>query len=96
MKKKKECVGHVQKRGGCRFGNLKKKEKGLGGKGKLTNAIINKLQNYYGSAILQNEDNLEGMQDAVKANLFYVASSKDNNYHFSHCPQGKDSWCAYK
>ena len=27
---------------------LKRKEKGLGGKGKLTDRIIEKLQNYYG------------------------------------------------
>ena len=57
---------------------MKKKEKGLAGKGKLTNAIIDKLQNYYGIAIRQNKDNSAGMQAAVKATLFHVASSKDN------------------
>ena len=30
--KKWECVGHVQKRVGCRLWNLKKNKKGLGGK----------------------------------------------------------------
>ena len=30
---KMEFVGHVQKRVGCRLRNLKKKEKGFGGKG---------------------------------------------------------------
>lgn len=38
--KKLECVGHVQKIVGCRLRNLKKREKGLGGKGKLTNNMI--------------------------------------------------------
>ena len=35
-----ECVGHVQKRVGCCLRNLKKQEKGIGGKGKLTNNMI--------------------------------------------------------
>lgn len=33
---KKECIDHVQKRMGTRLRNLKKKVKGLDGKGKLT------------------------------------------------------------
>ena len=92
--KKLECVGHVQKRVGCRLRNLKKKEKGLGGKGKLTDRIIiDKLQNYYGIAIKSNENNLKAMQAATRATLFHVASSKENNLHYSHCPTGSDSWC---
>ena len=43
---KLECVGHVKKRVGSRLRTLKKKEKGLGGKGKLTKKKIDKLQNY--------------------------------------------------
>ena len=89
--KKKEGVGHVQKRVGCRLRNLKKKEKGIGRKGKLSNIIIDKLQNYYGIAIRQNKDNVTGMQVAVKAAHIHVALSKDNNHHF---PPGKDIWCA--
>ena len=48
---KKECVGHVQKRVGTNLRNLKKEHKRIGGKGKLTNSAIDKLQNYYGIAI---------------------------------------------
>ena len=51
---KLECVGHVQKRVGSRLLNLKIYIKGLGGNGKLTNAAIDKLQNYYGMSIRQN------------------------------------------
>ena len=40
----KEYVKHVQKRVGCCLWNLKEKEKACSGKGKLTNAIIDKLQ----------------------------------------------------
>jgi len=33
-----------------------------------------------------------GIQKAVRATLFYVASSKNQNYHIAYCPVGKDSW----
>ena len=42
---KKECVGHVQKRVGTRLRKLKKEVKGL--KGKLTEKVIDRLQNFY-------------------------------------------------
>ena len=45
---KLECISHVQKRVGNRLRNLQKNVKGLGGRGRLTNNIIDKLQNYYG------------------------------------------------
>lgn len=35
----------------CRLKNENEQEKRLGGKGKLTNTIIEGLQNYYGIAI---------------------------------------------
>ena len=79
---------------GTRLRNLKKKVKGLGGKGKLTNATIDRLQNYYGIAIRQNVGNLEGMTKAVHATLFHVASSSTKNYNV-HCPIGKFSWCRF-
>ena len=92
---KLECVGHVQKRVGSRLRNLKKTIKGLGGKGKLTNVTIDRLQNYYGIAVRQNVNDLEGMKKAILAKLFHVASSAENNWH-AHCPDGINSWCRYK
>ena len=74
---------------------FKKKEKGLGGKGKLTDCIIDKLQNYYGIAIRSNKNNLKAMQAAIKATLFHIASSKENNLHYPRCPTGLDSRCKY-
>ena len=59
--KKLECVRNVQKQIGCRLRNLKKKEKGLGGKSKLTDRIIDKFQNYYGIDIRSNKNNLKAM-----------------------------------
>ena len=58
---KKECVGHVQKRVGTRSRKLKKEVKGL--KGKLTEKVIDRLQNFYGIAIRSNPGNLKRMQD---------------------------------
>ena len=54
--KKLESVGHVQKRGGCRLRSFKKNVKGFSGKEKLSNAMIDRLQNYYGIAIRQNKN----------------------------------------
>ena len=45
---KLECVGHYQRRVGTRLRNLKKKEKGLGGQCRLTDAKIDRLQNFTG------------------------------------------------
>lgn len=68
---------------------------GLGGKGRLTNAIMDRLQNYYGIAIRRNVGDINQMKKATHAALFHVASSSNNNYH-THCPPGKDSWCQYQ
>ena len=92
--KKRECIGHVQKRVGYRLRELKKRVKGLGGRGKLTKRVIDKLQNYFGIAIRSNVGNLEGMKKSVLASLFHVASSEKASYHSAYCPKGPDSWCA--
>ena len=82
---KKECVGHMQKQVGTALRKLKKENKGIGGKGKLTDALIDKLQNYYGIAIRSNSADLGAMR----------TSSKRRNLHH-HCPDGPDSWCHFK
>ena len=92
---KKECVGHVQKRVGTALRKLKKETKGIGGKGKLTDSLIDKLQNYYGIAIRSNSGNLKGMKKSIRASLFHCASSERRNLH-THCPDDPDSWCRYK
>ena len=42
-----------------------KTKKGLGEKGKLTDNMIDKLQNYYGIAIRSNKGNLEKMESNI-------------------------------
>ncbi|GFX74431.1 uncharacterized protein TNCV_3213181 [Trichonephila clavipes] len=92
---KLECKGHIQKRVGSRLRKLKKNTKGLGGKGKLTDKFIDKLQNYYGIAIRSNVGCLKKMQSAVIAAFFHCCSSNQNPMH-GQCPTEKDSWCKYK
>ena len=92
---KQECIGHVQKRVGTTLRNLKKETPGLGGKGKLTDAMIDKLQNYYGIAIRANVNNAEEMEKAVLASFFHCASSQSRPLH-DYCPDGPDSWCGFR
>lgn len=72
---KKECVGHVHKRLGTALRNLKKQKKGLGGKGRLTDPMIDKPQNYYGISSRSNSGDLDTMKKIVYATLFHCASS---------------------
>lgn len=100
---KKECIGHIQKRMGCRLRSLKKKMgktlladgKTIGGKGRLTFSTINTMQLYYGLGIRRNVTSLEGMKTAVWAQYFHMGSTNENPEH-GLCPNGQDSWCKYK
>ena len=58
---KKECLGHVQKRVGKRIRALKKIVPGLGKLG-LSDATIDRLQNYYGIALRSNVSSVELMK----------------------------------
>ena len=69
--------------------------KGLGGKGKLTDSMIDKMQNYYGIAIRSNTGDLEAMKKNILASLFHCASNDEHPWHSTYCPPGKDSWCGY-
>ena len=61
---KLNCVGHVQKRLGTALRNLKVAYRGrklddgktIGGSGRISDGLINSLQNYYGDAIRQNKE----------------------------------------
>ena len=106
---KLECVGHVQKRLGAHLRKLKADLNGrklsdgkpISGKGRLTDKIINKMQNYYGMGIRQNSiqqwDNDHGtalymMKKAVLAMLFNC-SEIEKRHQF--CPRTQDSWCKF-
>ncbi|KYM96908.1 hypothetical protein ALC62_12418 [Cyphomyrmex costatus] len=92
---KKECINHVQKRMGTRLRNRKKNEKGLSGKGKLTENLTKDLTLYYSLAIRRNSDFLENMKKAIWATFFHKCSTDEKPQH-DNCPTGKDSWCKWQ
>ncbi|GFT62795.1 uncharacterized protein TNCV_1698231 [Trichonephila clavipes] len=51
---KLECIGHLQKRVGRRLRQLKKNDERFGRENKLTDKLIDRIQNYYGIAIRSN------------------------------------------
>ncbi|GFV70211.1 uncharacterized protein TNCV_2553551 [Trichonephila clavipes] len=84
-----ECVGHVQKRMGTRLMKLKlvyivKKElsddKTIGGKGRLTESLIDKLAHYYGNAIRCNSTSVKEMRKAIWAVWGHSCSTDDERY----------------
>ncbi|GFV37817.1 uncharacterized protein TNCV_4409761 [Trichonephila clavipes] len=91
-----ECAGHVQKQMGNRLRKLKalrgKKKlsdgKTIGGKGRLTDAIISKLTTFYGNAIRANSHNVNEMRQAVWAVWTHTSSTDDEPKHW-FCPTGK-------
>ena len=93
--KKKECVGHVGKRMGGRLrALLKKKTKGLGGRGKFTRKEVDKLSSYYGKAVRDNKEDPLKMRDAIWA--FYHRASSDTKPQHHLCPPGEDSCCKWQ
>ena len=70
----------------------------VGGKGRLTKVVTDKLQNYYGAAIRQNVGNLRIMQDAIWAIFYHTikASNETLDVQHQYCPKGSKSWCKYQ
>lgn len=100
---KKECVGHVQKRMRTNLKKLKDSMKGkklsdgktLGGRNRLTDAVINTLTVYYGNAIRANCGSVDNMRTAIWA-IWYHKMSSDHNPVHNFCPKGLESWCPYQ
>ena len=110
-----DCIGHIQKRMGKRLLNLKSSTKGkladgktIGGRGRLTEAVIKRIQIYYGYAIRQNtiksinptEDEKKlcvyQMKKNVMALLSHTVLREDFAVQHRYCPAGKESWCAWQ
>ena len=96
---KLECVGHVQKRLGNRLRELRKSYKNtktpLSGRGKLTDKVINSLQNYCGMAIRQNKGDLYKMKKAVGAVLWHCTAFDDDDFRHRFCPVSENTWCKW-
>lgn len=100
---KEECVGHVQKRIGTNLRNLKKDlgkkkledGKTIGGRGRLTDRVIDKLQAYYGMAVRAHSGDLQAMCRAIWASVMHRVSTDAKPQH-QYCPQGIESWCKWQ
>ena len=100
---KSDCIGHIQKRKGSGLQN-KKKQYGktklsdgrtIGGAGRLTEKLCDKLQRYYGHARRDNLGDLDSMVKAAKAILHHSWSADDEPDH-GYCPVGATSWCKFQ
>ncbi|GFX07120.1 uncharacterized protein TNCV_4268721 [Trichonephila clavipes] len=100
---KLECIGHVQKRMGARLRALKNNlkstkqsdSKPISGRGRLTDAEILLLQNYYGLAIRRNVGkSFADMSKSIWEIYFHKLSTDENPQH-ALCPMGEESWCGY-
>lgn len=72
-----------------------RKTKKLGGKGKLTEALMKKLSTYYGLAIRRNINSVEDMKKAIMATYYHMISTDENPRH-ENCPVRVDSWCTWQ
>ena len=103
---KGECIGHVQKRVGTRLRSIKKDYKNKilldgkgigGGKGRLTDKVINTLQNHYGMAIDKTLTTyisiiiIYAMRKAVAAVLHHSTNDPDSKKCHSFSPRRPDS-----
>ena len=102
---KLDCIGHIQKRMAKRLMNLKSVTKGklgdgkfIGGKGRLTDVMIKKIQRYYGLAIRQNvvktanpsekETSIYQMKKNIMAILSHILARDDLKQQHRYCPVG--------
>ena len=67
---------------------------GGGGKGRLTNSVIDGLTVFYGGAIRNFPGDMEGMHRAIWA-VFHHSLSSDEKHNHQFCPSGSDSWCKF-
>ena len=65
-----------------------------GGRGRLTDSVIDSLAVYYGGATQNFPGNVDGMYRAIW-DVFHHSLSSDEKPHHQSCPSGPDSWCKY-
>ena len=85
-------------------GKVLSEGKRINGKGRLTDKICNKIQNYFGMAIHQNTaaawnndrvKALYSMKKGVLAVLWHCTDLPDIGDRHKFCPRQQDSWCKY-
>lgn len=107
---KGECINHVGKRLGTALRKVReqvvtekktktgktRRVKEMGGKGKLTDFVMGKLQKYYSAAIRRHVGGtVEELRKDIYASFLHC-SSTDNNPQHHLCPKTPDSYCFYQ
>ena len=74
----------------------KRRKKSLGGRKRLADNVITRVQYYSGVAVRRKNNTtvLQEMKDDIMAS-FYNCSSTDEKPAHQLCPTTKDSWCFY-
>ena len=98
---KEKCQGYIQKTMGTALRELKKKKKGMklidgksiGGRNRLTDNVIDKIQNHYGLAIRGNFGDLDGMVSNIWAVYKHNIKNDEESLpqQHSNCPKLSDS-----
>ncbi|XP_077551374.1 uncharacterized protein LOC144165145 [Haemaphysalis longicornis] len=96
---KEDCINHVQKRMRTAARNLLQTHRGagkrsLGGRGRLTADLIDKLALYYGRALKSHVGDVDAMHRAVMATYYHVTPT-DGSPNHTFCPSGEQSWCRH-
>ena len=68
-------------------------------KARLTDNAITALNVYYGGAIRNNKDDIDGMVQAIEATFLHSMSTDEHPMHMKcpeHSPPDKISWCRVK
>lgn len=88
---------NLVKQSGIKVGEGQKKRRvSLGGRNRLTDKVIDRLQYYFGVAVRRKVNTSEKeMRDNILSSLFHCSSSDENPTH-QLCPKTKDSWCFYQ
>ncbi|GFU00343.1 uncharacterized protein TNCV_4258831 [Trichonephila clavipes] len=68
--------------------------KTIGGKGRLTDSLIDKLAHYYGNAIRCNSTSVKEMRKAIWAVWGHSCSTDDEPMHW-FCPTNPNTWFKY-
>ena len=95
----------MQKRVGARCRNLKKQytiaktklaaQNGIGGTAGLKDAVINRLQNYFGLAIRSYNSSINEMKKAIGDVLYHCSEGTDSASRLRFCPRNEKTWCKY-
>ena len=103
---KEDCIGHIQKRLGTALRTYKNKRRGAvlsdgkstGGKGRLTDQVVDRMQTSYGYAIRNNKGDQAATIKAIWAIYHHMIIGPQyeclESQH-SYCPRGERSWCKY-